>query len=143
MVGQDRLAEFQGLAQKYNGSELYNLRTSWFFLVDLVIQMLMMCLECLHLNLDLMQQKVTSMHSSRGVPNTLKTMQKRELYNTVRKQMKIKKILNFWEIAPKFDQESLRESYRNGEILISVIQKISTQVWLERLLVVELIILFV
>ena len=33
-----------------------------------------------------------------------------------RKAMKIKEDVELWEIAPKFDQESLRESYRQGEI---------------------------
>ena len=53
---------------------------------------------------------------ARGVPNTLGQMQKRELYNAVRKQMNIKENLELWQIAPKFNQEALRESYRKGEI---------------------------
>ena len=116
VVGQDRLAEFQGLAQKYNGSDLYNFEN-------------IMVLSGGSRDPDAddvsgMSASKLRSHAaegdfnafSRGVPNTLKTMQKRELYNTVRKQMKIKEDLELWEIAPKFDQESLRESYRNGEI---------------------------
>ena len=116
MVGQDRLAEFQGLAQKYNGSELYNFEN-------------IMVLSGGTRDPD--ADDVSGMSASklrshaaegdfnafgRGVPNTLNTMQKRELFNVVRKQMKIKEELELWEIAPKFDQESLRESYRKGEI---------------------------
>ena len=63
-----------------------------------------------------MQHLVTSMHSARGVPNRMNAIQKKEMYNAVRKAMKIKEDLELWEIAPKFDQESLRESYRQGEI---------------------------
>lgn len=116
MVGQDRLAEFQGLAQKYNGSELYSFEN---------IMVLSGGTRDPDAD-DVSGMSASKLRShaaegdfnafSRGVPNTLKTMQKRELFNVVRKQMKIKEELELWEIAPKFDQESLRESYRKGEI---------------------------
>ena len=116
MVGQDRLAEFQGLAQKYNGSELYSFENIMVLSggsrdpdADDVSGMSASKLRSHAANGDFNA-------FSRGVPNTLKTMQKRELYNTVRKQMKIKEELELWKIAPKFDPESLRESYRKGEI---------------------------
>ena len=51
MVGQDRLAEFQKASHRNTTDQIsITLRTSWFCLVDLVILMLMMFLECLHLN---------------------------------------------------------------------------------------------
>ncbi len=116
MVGQDRLSEFQSLAQKYNGSELYNFEN-------------IMVLSGGSRDPD--ADDVSGMSASklrahaasgdynafaRGVPNTLGQMQKRELYNAVRKQMNIKENLELWQIAPKFNQEALRESYRKGEI---------------------------
>ena len=116
MVGQDRLAEFQGLAQKYNGSELYNFEN-------------IMVLSGGTRDPD--ADDVSGMSASklrshaaegdfnafaRGVPNRMNAIQKKEMYNAVRKAMKIKEDLELWEIAPKFDQESLRESYRQGEI---------------------------
>ena len=43
-------------------------------------------------------------------------MQKRELFNNVRKSMNIKESF-LWEIAPKLDPDTLREEYRSGNIL--------------------------
>ena len=116
MVGQDRLSEFQGLAQKYNGSEMYNFEN-------------IMVLSGGTRDPDaddvsgMSASKLRSYAASgdyaafaRGVPNTMKMMQKRELFNTVRKAMNIKEESELWEIAPKFDPEALRESYMNGEI---------------------------
>jgi nicotinic acid mononucleotide adenylyltransferase len=116
MVGQDRLAEFQGLAQKYNGSEMYEFEN-------------IMVLSGGTRDPD--ADDVSGMSASklrshaakgdfnafaRGVPNRMNAIQKKEMYNAVRKAMKIKEDVELWEIAPKFDQESLRESYRQGEI---------------------------
>ena len=116
MVGQDRLAEFQGLAQKYNGSEMYEFEN-------------IMVLSGGTRDPDaddvsgMSASKLRSHAASgdfnafaRGVPNRMNAIQKKEMYNAVRKAMKIKEDLELWEIAPKFDQESLRESYRQGEI---------------------------
>ena len=116
MVGQDRLAEFQGLAQKYNGSEMYEFEN-------------IMVLSGGTRDPDaddvsgMSASKLRSHAASgdfnafaRGVPNRMNAIQKKEMYNAVRKAMKIKEDLELWEIAPKFDQESLRESYRKGEI---------------------------
>jgi len=52
----------------------------------------------------------------KGLPPALKTMQKREIFNNVRKSMNIKESL-LWEIAPKLDPDTLREEYRSGNIL--------------------------
>ena len=43
-------------------------------------------------------------------------MQKRELFNNVRKSMNVKESF-LWEIAPKLDPDTLREEYRSGNIL--------------------------
>ena len=116
VVGQDRLSEFQGLAQKYNGSDLYNFEN-----VVVVSGGAR----------DPDADDVTGMSASKmrsyatdddfqsfvkGLPPALKTMQKRELFNNVRKSMNIKESL-LWEIAPKLDPDTLREEYRSGNIL--------------------------
>ena len=116
VVGQDRLSEFQGLAQKYNGSDLYNFEN--IVVVSGGAR-------------DPDADDVTGMSASKmrsyatdddfqsfvkGLPPALKTMQKRELFNNVRKSMNIKESL-LWEIAPKLDPDTLREEYRSGNIL--------------------------
>ena len=116
VVGQDRLSEFQGLAQKYNGSDLYNFEN--IVVVSGGAR-------------DPDADDVTGMSASKmrafatdgdfqsfvkGLPPALKTMQKRELFNNVRKSMNVKESF-LWEIAPKLDPDSLREEYRSGNIL--------------------------
>ena len=115
-VGQDRLSEFQGLAQKYNGSDLYNFEN--IVVVSGGAR-------------DPDADDVTGMSASKmrafatdgdfqsfvkGLPPALKAMQKRELFNNVRKSMNVKESY-LWEIAPKLDPDTLREEYRNGNIL--------------------------
>ena len=116
VVGQDRLSEFQGLAQKYNGSDLYNFEN--IVVVSGGAR-------------DPDADDVTGMSASKmrayatdgdfqsfvkGLPPALKTMQKRELFNNVRKSMDVKESF-LWEIAPKLDPDTLREEYRSGNIL--------------------------
>ena len=122
MVGQDRLAEFQGLAQKYNGSDLYNF--------DNIMVMS-------GGTRDPDSDDVTGMSASKmrnfvtqgnfqsfaqGIPDTLKPMQKRELFNMVGKAMGVKQKdtqkeeIELWEIAPKLDSEKLRENYLDNRI---------------------------
>ena len=52
---------------------------------------------------------------SKGVPTALDSKKKRELFSAVRSSMNMKESF-LWEIAPKLDPESLRESYINNEI---------------------------
>ena len=40
----------------------------------------------------------------------------KQLFNTVRKQMKVSEGWSLWEIAPQFDWKNLRENYINGKI---------------------------
>ena len=122
MVGQDRLSEFQGLAQKYNGSDLYNF--------DNIMVMS-------GGTRDPDSDDVTGMSASKmrnfvtqgnfqsfaqGIPDTLKPMQKRELFNMVGKAMGVKakdtqkEEIELWEIAPKLDSEKLRENYLDNRI---------------------------
>ena len=114
MVGQDRLAEFQGLAQKYNGSDLYSFDEIKVVSAgardpdaDDVSGMSASKLRAYAAEDDFNA-------FSKGVPNKMTVIQKKEMFNAVRKSMNIKEEL--WQIAPKFDPESLRESYVKGKI---------------------------
>jgi len=114
MVGQDRLAEFQGLAQKYNGSDLYNFEEIKVVSAgardpdaDDVSGM-----SASKLRAHAAENDFNAF--SKGVPNKMTVIQKKEMFNAVRKSMNIKEEL--WQIAPKFDPESLRESYVKGKI---------------------------
>jgi len=114
MVGQDRLAEFQGLAQKYNGSDLYTFDEIKVVSAgardpdaDDVSGMSASKLRAYAAEDDFNA-------FSKGVPNKMTVIQKKEMFNAVRKSMSIKEEL--WQIAPKFDPESLRESYVKGKI---------------------------
>ena len=114
MVGQDRLAEFQGLAQKYNGSDLYS-----FDEIKVVSAGArdpdaddVSGMSASKLRAHAVENDFNAF--SKGVPNKMTVIQKKEMFNAVRKSMNIKEEL--WQIAPKFDPESLRESYVKGKI---------------------------
>ena len=110
MVGQDRLSEFQGLSHKYNG-DLYNYDQ----------------LEVVSAGeRDPDSDDVTGMSASKlrlaaaegdfvkfakGVPNTLGNMEKLELFNVLRRSMNIEEETEVWEVAPKLDEEGLRDAY--------------------------------
>jgi hypothetical protein len=110
MVGADRLGEFQGLSHKYNG-ELYNYDQ----------------LEVVSAgDRDPDSDDVTGMSASKlrlaaaegdfvkfakGVPDTLGKMQKKELFNVLRRSMNIEEGTEVWEIAPKLDEEGMRDAY--------------------------------
>ena len=113
VVGSDRQAEFENLAQKYNG-DLYE-----FDLIRVVSAGVR----------DADTEGVEGMSASkmrkavidndfesfrRGTPKTLDDGDTQALFDSVRSGMKIKKkkdVAELWQIAPKFDQESLRENY--------------------------------
>jgi hypothetical protein len=110
MVGQDRLGEFQGLSHKYNG-ELYNYDQ----------------LEVVSAGeRDPDSDDVTGMSASKlrlaaaegdfvkfakGVPDTLGNMEKKELFNVLRRSMNISENTEVWQIAPKLDEEGMRDAY--------------------------------
>ena len=110
MVGQDRLSEFQGLAHKYNG-DLYNYDQ----------------LEVVSAgDRDPDADDVTGMSASKlrlsaaegdfkkfakGIPDTLGNMEKMELYNVLRRSMGVTEDTEIWEVAPKLDEEGMRDAY--------------------------------
>ena len=52
----------------------------------------------------------------RGVPTAMNKKAARELFDNVRKSMKIKEGWDLWEIAPKFDWKNLRENYVSKKV---------------------------
>ena len=116
VVGQDRQAEFENLANKYN-NKLYKFdRISVISAGDR----------------DPDGEGVSAMSASKlrkaaadddyetfrtGIPQSLKDDKARQLYAAIQKGMRIKKQQNeMWKIAPKFDWKNLRENYMNGNI---------------------------
>ena len=116
VVGSDRQAEFENLAQKYNG-DLYN-----FDLIRVVSAGVR----------DADAEGVEGMSASKmrkavidddfksfrsGTPKTLDDGQTKALFNAVRQGMGVKKAkvkkesFALWEIAPKYDMRNLRENY--------------------------------
>ena len=47
----------------------------------------------------------------KGIPSSMEKKAAEQLYKNIRKAMNVKEGWNLWEIAPKFDWESLRENY--------------------------------
>jgi len=118
VVGSDRQAEFENLAQKYNG-DLYD-----FDLIRVVSAGVR----------DADAEGVEGMSASkmrkavvdddfesfrRGTPKTLDDGDTQSLFDAVRQGMgakKSKKVAELWQIAPKFDMFNLRENYVNKKI---------------------------
>jgi hypothetical protein len=118
VVGSDRQAEFENLANKYNGN-LYN-----FDLINVISAGMR----------DSDAPGVEGMSASkmrkavvdddfktfrRGTPKILSDADTRALFNSVRQGMNVKKkreVVELWKIAPKYDQKTLRENYVKGNI---------------------------
>ena len=121
VVGSDRQAEFENLAQKYNG-DLYTFDQ---------IRVISAGVR------DADAEGVEGMSASkmrkavldddfksfrRGTPKTLDDAETQALFNAVRQGMKLKKSkvkkedYSLWEIAPKYDMRNLRENYVRGKI---------------------------
>jgi hypothetical protein len=121
VVGSDRQAEFENLAQKYNG-DLYNF--DQIRVVSAGVR-------------DADAEGVEGMSASkmrkavidddfesfrRGTPKTLDDGDTQTLFDAVRQGMGVKKAkvkkesYNLWEIAPKCDMGNLRENYVRGRI---------------------------
>ena len=119
VVGSDRQAEFENLAQKYNG-ELYD-----FDLIRVISAGVR----------DADAEGVEGMSASkmrkavvdddfesfrRGTPKSLDDGDTQALFDAVRQGMSVKKkkkeVVEMWEIAPKCDPRGLREHYVSGNI---------------------------
>ena len=131
VVGSDRQAEFENLAQKYNG-DLYN-----FDLIRVVSAGVR----------DADADGVEGMSASkmrkavldndfdsfrRGTPKTLNDADTQSLFNAVRQGMgakkKKKEVVELWQIAPKFDMRNLRENYVKEKIykLGDIVENLNT-----------------
>lgn len=127
MVGQDRLSEFQGLSHKYNG-ELYNYDQ----------------LEVVSAGeRDPDSDDVTGMSASKlrlaaaegnfkkfakGVPDTMGNMEKMELFNVLRRSMGVTEQTEVWEVAPKLDEEGMRDAYLVDNLypIGSIVENVNT-----------------
>ena len=131
VVGSDRQAEFENLAQKYNG-DLYN-----FDLIRVVSAGVR----------DADADGVEGMSASkmrkavldndfdsfrRGTPKTLNDADTQSLFNAVRQGMgakkKKKEVVELWQIAPKYDMKNLRENYVKEKIykLGDIVENLNT-----------------
>ena len=130
VVGQDRLAEFQSLAQKYNG-ELYD------FEEIKVISAGQRDADAEGLE-GMSASKMRDAAAkndfkafAKGIPN-IGNMDKKNLYNILQKSMGVKKTElakeNTWQHAPKLDPFGLRIAYLNGEIFKvgSLVENVNT-----------------
>lgn len=52
----------------------------------------------------------------KGIPSTYNDQQAKELFNAIRSAMQIKEGWDLWEVAPKFDWKNLRENYITEKI---------------------------
>jgi len=130
VVGQDRLAEFQGLAQKYNG-DLYDFEE---------IKVISAGAR------DADSEGLEGMSASKmrdaaakddfkafakGIPN-IGNMDKKNLYNLLQKSMGVKKTElakeNTWQYAPKLDPFGLRVAYLREQIFKvgSLVENVNT-----------------
>jgi len=115
VVGSDRKDEFENMTTKYNG-KLYD-----FADINVISAG----------ERDPDSEGVEGMSASKlrkaaaegdfqtfrsGVPKTLDDKSAKQLFNTLRKKMKVAEGWNLWEIAPKFDWKNLRENYVNQTI---------------------------
>lgn len=128
VVGSDRVAEFDSLAQKYNG-KLYKFDN----------------IETISAgDRDAESEGVEGMSASKmraaaadndfesfrqGIPKSLDDKTARSLMNTVRKKMQLAtESWSLWQIAPKFDWRNLRENYVTGKIfnIDSIVENLNT-----------------
>jgi len=121
VVGSDRQAEFENLAQKYNG-DLYTfdqIRVISAGVRDADAEGVE-GMSASKMRKAVMDDDFNSFR--RGTPKTLDDGDTQSLFNAVRQGMGVKKAkvkkesYNLWEVAPKFDQRTLRENYIAGKI---------------------------
>jgi len=121
VVGSDRQAEFENLAQKYNG-ELYNfdqIRVISAGVRDADAEGVE-GMSASKMRKAVMDNDFASFR--RGTPKTLDDGDAQTLFNAVRQGMGVKKEkvkkenYNLWEVAPKYDMRNLRENYVTGNI---------------------------
>jgi hypothetical protein len=121
VVGSDRQSEFENLAQKYNG-DLYQ-----FDLIRVISAGMRDAdaegaegMSASKMRKAVMDDDFDSFR--KGTPKQLDDGDAQTLFNAVRQAMGAKKSkvkkesYSLWEIAPKYDQQTLRENYLMGKI---------------------------
>ena len=130
IVGSDRQSEFENLAQKYNGGDLYS-----FDQINVISAGVRDAdSEGVEgMSASKMRQAVASNDFAafrRGTPRSLDDAETQSLFDAVRQGMGLKKDkkdkgkedkvqkenYNLWEIAPEYDMKNLRENYLTGLI---------------------------
>ena len=121
VVGSDRQAEFENLAQKYN-NDLYqfdSIRVVSAGVRDADAEGIE-GMSASKMRKSVMDDDFSSFR--KGTPKTLDDGETQNLFNAVRQGMGVKKSkvkkesYSLWEIAPKFDMKNLRENYVRGKI---------------------------
>jgi hypothetical protein len=121
VVGSDRQAEFENLAQKYNG-DLYTfdqIRVISAGVRDADAEGVE-GMSASKMRKAVMDDDFASFR--RGTPKTLDDGQAQSLFNAVRQGMGVKKSkvkkesYQLWQIAPKYDMRNLRENYVRNKI---------------------------
>ena len=133
IVGSDRQAEFENLAQKYNG-DLYN-----FDLIRVISAGVRDAdaegvegMSASKMRKAVMDGDVKSFR--KGTPKALDDGETQTLFDAIRQGMGVKKQkvtkenYNLWEIAPKYDQKTLRENYLTGKVFRvgSIVENLNT-----------------
>ena len=130
VVGSDRQAEFENLAQKYNG-QLYE-----FDLIRVISAGVRDAdaegvegMSASKMRKAVMDDDFESFR--RGTPKTLDDGDAQSLFDAVRQGMKVKKkkvTAEMWEVAPKYDHKGLRENYVSGNIfnLGDIVENLNT-----------------
>ena len=116
VVGQDRLSEFQSLAQKYNG-DLYDFEE--------IVVVSAGARDADSEGLEGMSaskmRKAAADNDfkafAKGIPN-IGNVEKKQLFNTLQKSMGLT-VSETWEIAPKLDPQGLRSAYMD-ELIFKV-----------------------
>ena len=119
IVGSDRQAEFENLANKHNGN-LYN-----FDIINVISAGVrdsdgdgVEGISPSKMRKSVIDDDFKSFR--RGTPNKLNDADAQALFNAVRQGMGVKKkkkeVVELWQIAPKYDQQTLRENYVKGNI---------------------------
>jgi hypothetical protein len=129
VVGQDRVQEFESLARKYNGPEgLYNFNSINIHSAG---------------ERDPNAASVEGMSASKmrkaaadndyqtfksGLPADLEDDAAQELYQTLRRHMKISEDYELWEIAPRLDKMNLQENYKTRNLFPvgSIVESLGT-----------------
>ena len=126
VVGSDRVAEFDSLAQKYYGDEFESIETISAGERDAEGE----GVEGMSASKMRKAASENDFETFRtGIPDTVDDKTAKQIMNTVRKAMQVtSESWSLWEIAPKFDWRNLRENYVTGKIfnINSIVENLNT-----------------